>query len=60
MRRTLEGMGFERLSVMGRGVEDAVLFDPARRDASLRQSWGVWRDEVVFGVVGRLARERTW
>ena len=57
MRRTLEGMGFERLSVMGRGV-DAVLFDPARRDASLRQSWGVWRDEVVFGVVGRLAREK--
>ena len=32
--------------------------DPARRDASLRQSWGVWRDEVVFGVVGRLAREK--
>ena len=57
MRRTLEGMGFERLSVMGRGV-DAVLFNPARRDASLRQSWGVWRDEVVFGVVGRLAREK--
>ena len=57
MRRTLEGLGFERLSVMGRGV-DAVLFDPARRDASLRQSWGVWRDEVVFGVVGRLAREK--
>lgn len=57
MRRALEGLGFERLSVMGRGV-DAALFDPARRDAGLRQSWGAWRDEVVFGVVGRLAREK--
>ena len=29
MRRALEGLGFERLSVMGRGV-DAALFDPAK------------------------------
>ena len=57
MRRTLEELGFERLSVMGRGV-DAVLFDPGKRDVFLRQSWGVWRDEIVFGVVGRLAREK--
>lgn len=57
VRRTLEELGFERLSVMGRGV-DAALFGPGRRDTSLRQSWGVWRDEVVFGVVGRLAREK--
>ena len=42
---------------MGRGV-DTVLFDPEKRDISLRQSWGVWRDEIVFGVVGRLAREK--
>lgn len=59
MRRTLEGMGFERLSVMGRGV-DAVLFDPARRDASCAShgasggmkwylaSWGVWRGKRTW------------
>ena len=54
---SLGELGFERLAVMGRGV-DAVLFDPGKRDVSLRQSWGVWRDEIVFGVVGRLAREK--
>lgn len=54
---SLSELGFERLAVMGRGV-DAVLFDPGKRDVSLRQSWGVWRDEVVFGVVERLAREK--
>lgn len=57
MRSSLEVLGFERLAVMGRGV-DAVLFDPGKREAALRQSWGVWRDEVVFGVVGRLAKEK--
>lgn len=39
MRRALEGLGFERLSVMGRGV-DAALFDPARRDAGLAPVMG--------------------
>lgn len=55
--RSLDELGFERLAVMGRGV-DTSLFDPGKRDVSLRQSWGVWRNEVVFGVVGRLAREK--
>lgn len=57
VRLSLEQLAFERLFVMGRGV-DAELFRPEKRDESLRQSWGVWRNELVFGVVGRLAREK--
>lgn len=55
--RSLTELGFSNLAVMGRGV-DSALFHPDRRDVSLRQSWGVWRDEMVFGVVGRLAAEK--
>ncbi|TXI22508.1 MAG: glycosyltransferase family 1 protein [Roseateles sp.] len=57
LRRQLEVRGFERLSVVGRGV-DAQRFDPARRSAALRESWGAMGDDLVLGYVGRLAPEK--
>ena len=49
--------GFERLSVLSRGV-DTVLCDPARRDDVLRASWGVAPDQPVALYVGRVAGEK--
>ncbi len=57
LRRQLEVRGFERLSVVGRGV-DAQRFDPAHRSAALRESWGAMGDDLVLGYVGRLAPEK--
>jgi glycosyltransferase involved in cell wall biosynthesis len=57
MRVLLADRGFERLSVVGRGV-DAQRFDPARRSAALRASWGAGPDDLVIGYVGRLAPEK--
>lgn len=53
----LSQAGFERLEVVGRGV-DAQLFDPALRDDGLRLSWGANVDTPVMLCVGRLAREK--
>ncbi|MFZ5513186.1 MAG: glycosyltransferase family 4 protein [Pseudomonadota bacterium] len=49
--------GFERLRVLGRGV-DAELFHPARRDPALRERWGAGPDTPVALYVGRLAAEK--
>jgi len=57
MRALLAERGFERLSVVGRGV-DAQRFDPARRSAAMRASWGAGPDDLVMGYVGRLAPEK--
>lgn len=57
MRALLAERGFERLSVVGRGV-DAQRFDPARRSAAMRESWGAGPDDLVLGYVGRLAPEK--
>ncbi len=57
MRALLSDRGFERLSVVGRGV-DAQRFDPARRSAAMRESWGAGPDDLVLGYVGRLAPEK--
>lgn len=57
MRVLLAERGFERLSVVGRGV-DAQRFDPARRSAAMRESWGAGPDDLVMGYVGRLAPEK--
>ncbi|GAA5171047.1 glycosyltransferase family 1 protein [Viridibacterium curvum] len=43
--------------VLGRGV-DARLFDPAKRSAELRSSWGADDDALVVLNVGRLAPEK--
>ncbi|WP_457447436.1 glycosyltransferase family 4 protein [Roseateles sp. P5_E4] len=57
MRVLLAERGFERLSVVGRGV-DTQRFDPARRNAAMRASWGAASDDLVIGYVGRLAPEK--
>ncbi|PZP27038.1 MAG: glycoside hydrolase [Roseateles depolymerans] len=57
LRRELDVRGFERLAVVGRGV-DTQRFDPARRSAALRESWGAQGEDLVLGYVGRLAPEK--
>jgi glycosyltransferase involved in cell wall biosynthesis len=53
----LAGAGFERLQVVGRGV-DAQLFNPGLRSNALRQLWGAGPNTTVLLCVGRLAREK--
>lgn len=53
----LESNGFRNVRLLRRAV-DTGLFDPARRDASLRAEWGVHGDELVLLHVGRLAAEK--
>ena len=53
----LAANGFERLVVLGRGV-DTDLFSPARRDTALRASWGADDETPVLIHVGRLAAEK--
>ena len=53
----LAGEGLSGVRVVGRGV-DTQLFDPQRRSAALRQSWGVADDVPVCLYVGRLAPEK--
>lgn len=57
LRDELHAQGFERLVVVGRGV-DTMLFDPARRDDALRAHWGAGGDDPVALYVGRLAPEK--
>lgn len=53
----LERRGFERLALLGRGV-DTCLFTPARRNQALRQGWGLEPNDVAVIYVGRLAAEK--
>lgn len=53
----LRSEGFENVELMGRGV-DTELFSPARRDLSLRASWGARQASPVALVVGRVAAEK--
>ncbi|MFO7582524.1 glycosyltransferase family 4 protein [Guyparkeria sp.] len=53
----LAPMGFERLAVLGRGV-DVDLFHPQRRDRALRRAWGADDGTPVLLHVGRLAAEK--
>jgi glycosyltransferase involved in cell wall biosynthesis len=57
LREELLAKGFGRLAVLGRGV-DTQLFDPARRDAALRTTWGADEKTLVVLHVGRLAAEK--
>jgi glycosyltransferase involved in cell wall biosynthesis len=56
LRHELTGAGFERLEVVGRGV-DTTLFTPDKRSAALREAWGAG-DGPVLLCVGRLAAEK--
>ncbi len=53
----LAARGFERLQVVPRGV-DTALFNPDRRDRSLRQTWGADENTLVVICVSRLAAEK--
>jgi len=57
LQRELEALGFERLRVVGRGV-DTQRFHPAHRSAALRASWGVQPDDCVALFVSRIAAEK--
>ena len=53
----LQSWGFERLSVVARGV-DTERFSPSHRSAELRAAWGVEPGDPVALYVGRLASEK--
>jgi len=55
-RRALVSAGFERLEVVGRGV-DTAQFTPEKRSAALRAEWGAEAGPVLL-YVGRLAAEK--
>jgi glycosyltransferase involved in cell wall biosynthesis len=57
MRRQLEALGFANIEVVSRGV-DTTRFDPVRRSAALRASWGASDDTLVVLCVSRLAQEK--
>lgn len=57
VRAELSAEGFERLSVVGRGV-DANQFSPHWRSQALRDSWGADEKTPVLLYVGRLAAEK--
>lgn len=53
----LAGEGLTGVRVVGRGV-DTLLFDPSRRSAELRASWGVSGEGPACLYVGRIAAEK--
>jgi glycosyltransferase involved in cell wall biosynthesis len=57
LRGELMLAGFKNLRVVSRGV-DTRLFDPSRRNAALRASWGADVNDPVVLSVGRLAPEK--
>jgi glycosyltransferase involved in cell wall biosynthesis len=57
LRSELLAAGFERVEVVGRGV-DARRFAPERRSPALRLRWGAGAHNPVLLYVGRLAPEK--
>ena len=57
LRAELQAMGFERVSVVARGV-DTQGFHPRHRSAELRAAWGAGERTLVMLAVGRLAPEK--
>jgi glycosyltransferase involved in cell wall biosynthesis len=55
----MERLGYERLRVVGRGVNPAV-FSPARRSAELRARWGADDTTLVVLCVSRFAPEKNF
>ena len=55
----LAAQRFERLRVVGRGVDPAV-FSPARRSQELRASWGADDNTLVAMCVSRFAHEKNF
>jgi len=59
MARELEALGFERLRVVGRGV-NTTMFNPAKRSEELRRHWGAGPDTLVALCVSRFAPEKNF
>lgn len=57
LKEQLESHGYANLRVVARGV-DTTLFNPAKRSAELRASWGADSEDPVVIYVGRLAPEK--
>jgi glycosyltransferase involved in cell wall biosynthesis len=57
LQQELQGRGYDNVSVVSRGV-DTARFNPARRSAALRSSWGAQAQDPVLLLVGRLAKEK--
>jgi glycosyltransferase involved in cell wall biosynthesis len=57
LQARLQSQGYQRVEVVGRGV-DTQLYTPARRDPELRRRWGVVAEDPVVLYVGRLAPEK--
>lgn len=53
----LQSQGFDNVVRLPRAV-DTALFDPAKRDEALRESWGVGRDGLAVIYLGRIAAEK--
>ncbi|HET9734852.1 MAG TPA: glycosyltransferase family 1 protein [Burkholderiales bacterium] len=59
MAEDLGRLGFERLRVVGRGV-NAGTFSPDRRRPALRSRWGAAADDLVALCVSRFAPEKNF
>lgn len=57
VREMLTAEGFERVEILGRGV-DTELFDPAKRCQQLRDTWGATEHAPVVAIIGRVAAEK--
>ena len=55
----LGARGFERLGIVGRGVDPSV-FSPVKRSDELRARWGAGPDTLVALCVSRFAREKNF
>jgi glycosyltransferase involved in cell wall biosynthesis len=59
LAQELARMRFERLKVVGRGV-DSDVFSPVRRSGELRARWGATDDSLVVLCVSRFAPEKNF
>lgn len=57
MKAHLEALSFERVVVVGRGV-DTRMFNPRHRSEALRTAWGCTDNDTVALYVGRIAPEK--
>jgi len=57
LKESMELEGYQRLLVVGRGV-DTELFHPSRRSTALRRTWKCSDSDPVFLYVGRIAPEK--
>ncbi|KRG41319.1 glycosyl transferase [Stenotrophomonas panacihumi] len=57
LRQFLQDNGFARVRLLARAV-DNLQFDPRRRDAALREEWGIDDNGLAAIYVGRIAGEK--